>query len=73
MSCLFDAELSGAGTEDLTMIVGTANISADPIVSQIVRGGHIGSLYLIRAKITTSLGYVRVGSGLLEIRRGGAV
>ena len=71
-SCVFDAEMLGAGNEDVTMIVGSADISSDPIVSQTVQGGHVGTVYLIRAKITTSLGYVRVGAGILPVLRGGA-
>jgi hypothetical protein len=71
-SCLFEVELLGSGTEDSSMIVGSADISQDPIVSQVIQGGHDGSLYLIRAIIVTSLGYTRVGSGLLQVKHGGA-
>ena len=71
-AALFDSELAGNGNIDLNMIVGTADISKAPLVLQVIQGGADGSTYLIRAKVTTSLGYIRVGSALLQVSRGGA-
>lgn len=54
-----------------SMLVGSVDITGDPIVSQLVQGGTNGGTYLHQPTITTSLGQVLIASASQRIIDGG--
>lgn len=59
------------GSEDTApMLSGAVDISAAPIVRQLVTGGTDGGTYLHRAKVTTSAGRILVHGARQVVRLG---
>lgn len=58
------------GALEASMVNGSADITAAPVVRQKIQAGTAGTRYLIRFKITTSTGRTLVGAGYLPVNRG---
>ena len=70
-ACTFDLELVGGASDPAPLTkVGSADVSAAPIVRQKVSGGTAGNTYRVKATCTTSGGRTIVASALLAVREG---
>ena len=62
----------GTAVDSSSVLQGSVDYSAQPLVKQTVKAGVHNTSYLHRAKVVTSAGRTLIGAGLLPVFKGGS-